>query len=337
MKLKFLFLCFIAIFITNSASARNLTVNDIKSRQIVACGTSSEYRSLAYKKDGRVEGYDADMCRAIATAVFSDPEKFKLVYVKRENIGQALHSGKIDIMLGHISLSTIEELRQNVIPVDILYYDKQVFVSRFETSATSMQDFAQKKVCALKNSNASIFLKEYNNKHALGFNIIELGDLASLKETFYTNRCDLASDSEIFINDFVKNIATEHPTQILPEAITYIPIKAYTASNATQLNTSFRLIINALKLAHAVGINASNIDTFVASKSISIQNLLGINQKPWMSMGLFPEWVKNYISNYGNYIQMLDRTIGKSSKLGINNPQNKLIENGGLLIAQPFI
>jgi hypothetical protein len=200
-----------------------------------------------------------------------------------------------------------------------------------------MKEFAQKNVCVLKNSNASIFLKEYNNKHALGFNIIELPDLLSLKETFYTNRCELASDSEVFINDFVKGVATNDPAQILPETITYIPVRAYTAANASQLNTSFRLIINALKLAHSLGISATNIDTYNASKSISVQNLLGINQKPWMSMGLYPNWVKTYINGYGNYIQMLDRTIGKSSKLEIENPQNELIENGGLLISQPFI
>ena len=337
MKLKFLFLSFILLFLVNTSFARSLTVNDIKSRQTVSCGTSSDYQFLAYKKDGHIQGFDADICRAIATAVFNDPENFKLVYVKRKEIGKALRSGKIDIMLGHTSLSSTEELYQNVTPVDILYYDKQVFVSRFATSATSMKEFAQKNVCVLKNSNASIFLNEYNNKHALGFNIIELPDLSSLKETFYTNRCELASDSEVFINDFIKSITTQNPSQILPEAITYIPVKAYTASNSPQLNTTFRMILNALKLASSADITALNLDTFAATKSLSIQNLLGINPKPWTIIGLHPEWAKTYIINSGNYLQMLNRNIGKDSKLEIDNPQNKLIENGGMLVSQPFI
>ncbi|MBE6467661.1 MAG: transporter substrate-binding domain-containing protein [Alphaproteobacteria bacterium] len=337
MKLKFLFLILSLLIFTNKSYAGDLTVNDIKSRQIVVCGTSSDYRSLAYKKNDRLEGFDADICRAFATAIFGNSENFKLVYIKRKNIGKALNSGKIDIMLGHTSLSSNEEVSQNVLPVDTLYYDKQVFVSRIQTKATSMNEFAKNKVCVLKNSNAAIFAKEYNNKHALGFNIIEFPDLAALKEAFYTNRCELASDSEIFINDFVRNIKTDNPTQILPETITYIPIKAYTAGNSTQLNTAFRWIINALKLAYSNGITAQTIETFTSSRSSSIQNLLGINPKSWMSMGLLPEWVKDYINTSGNYMQVMDRNIGKSSKLEIDNPQNELIENGGLLVVQPFI
>ncbi len=224
MKLKFLFLSFILILCYNTALARDFTVNDIKSRQMVVCGTSFAYKSLAYKKNGRLEGFDADICRAIATAIFDNSENFKLINVKSKDIGKALSSGKIDIMLGHASLSSTEELKQNIIPVDILYYDKQVFVSRNETTATSMNEFSGNSVCVLKNSNASIFLSEYNNKHALGFNIIEFPDLETLKEAFYTNRCELASDSEIFINDFIKNITTDKPAQILPESISYIPI-----------------------------------------------------------------------------------------------------------------
>jgi general L-amino acid transport system substrate-binding protein len=337
MKLKFLFLSFILIIASNNSFARNFTINDIKSRQTVVCGTSSDYKSLAHKQDNRIEGFDADICRAFASAIFGNSENFKLLYIKRKDIGEALNSGKIDVMLGHISLSSTEEVTQNVIPVDTMYYDKQVFVSRVETEATSMNEFAKNKVCVLKNSNVAIFANEYNNKHALGFNIIEFPNLASLKEAFYTNRCELASDSEIFINDFVKNIKTNNPTQILPETIAYIPIKSYTAGNSSQLNTAFRWIINALKLAYSSGIISQNIDTYTATKSSSIQNLLGINPKSWITMGLFPEWVKDYINTSGNYMQVIDRNIGKSSKLGINNPQNELIENGGLLVVQPFI
>ena len=337
MKLKFLFLSFVLIFLANTSLAKSLNINAIKSRQLVACGTSSDYKSLAYKKNGRLEGFDADICRALASAIFDNSESFKLVYVNRNEIGKALISGKIDIMLGHTSLASTEEIYQNVIPVDTLYYDKQVFVARSETSATSMNEFAKNKVCVLRNSNASVFLNEYNNKHALGFNIIELPNLSALKETFYTNRCELASDSEIFINDFINVVSSEKPAQILPEIITYIPIKAYTSGNAPQLNSVFRQIINALKLASSADITSQNIDIHMATKSLSIQNLLGINQKPWLSMGLVPEWIKTFISTSGNYMQILDRNIGRSSKLKIDNPQNNLTEKGGFFITQPFI
>ena len=337
MKLKFLFLCLGAIFFTVNVQAKEILLNDIKARQYVVCGTSPEYSSLAYKQNDRLEGFDADLCRAFATAIFDDSENFKLIPIKRKDIGLALNSGKIDIMLGHSSLSSTEEALLNVLPVDTLYYDKQIFVSRVQTGAMSMSDFSKNKVCVLKNSNASTFINEYNHKHALGFNILEFSSLNALKEGFYTNRCELASDSEIFINDFVKNIKTSQPTQILPEVIAYIPIRAYTAGNAPQINIAFRWIINALKLAYSADINSQTIETNFATKSLSMQNLLGINKKAWNVLGLHPDWVISYINALGNYKHILDKNIGIKSRLNIENPQNELIENGGLLVVQPFI
>ncbi|MBR2923170.1 MAG: transporter substrate-binding domain-containing protein [Alphaproteobacteria bacterium] len=337
MKLKFLFLSLITTFFSNIVFADELLLNDITARQYVICGTSPEYTSLAYKQDNRIEGFDADICRAFATAIFNDSENFKLVPIKRKDIGKALNSGKIDIMLGHSSLSSTEEALFNVLPVDTLYYDKQIFVSRIQTESSSMNKFAKNKVCVLRNSNASTFVNEYNHKHALGFKILEFPTLDSLKEGFYTNRCELASDSEIFINDFVRNIKTSQPTQILPEVITYIPIRAYTAGNTPQINIAFRWIINALKLAYSNGITSQNIDTYYATKSLSLQNLLGINKKAWNVLGIHPDWLKTYINNIGNYKQIMDKNIGEKSRLKINNPQNELIENDGLLVVQPFI
>lgn len=337
MSLKFLFLCLSAIFFSNVAEAREISLNDIKARQYVVCGTSPEYAFLAHNQNNRLEGLDADLCRAIATAVFNDSENFKIIPVNRKDIGKALNSGKIDIMFGHTSLSAAEEASLKVLPIETLYYDKQIFISRVQTDATSMNEFAGSKVCALKNSNSSSFVNEYNHKHALNLKILEFPTLNSLKEGFYTNRCELASDSEIFINDFAKNIKTSSPTQILPEVVAYIPIRAYTAGNAPQINTAFRWIINALKLAYSADITSHTIETNFATKSLSLQNLLGIKQKAWNVLGLHHDWVISYITKIGNYKHILDKNIGKASPLNIENPQNDIIEKGGLLVVQPFI
>ena len=337
MKLKFLFLSLCAIFLSFDALSKEIFLNDIKARQYVVCGTNADYTTLAYKQNNRFEGIDADICRAFSMAIFGDSENFKMLPLKRKDIGKALNSGKIDIMLGHQSLYSTEEANFNILSLDTLYYDKQIFVSRFQTDATTMTEFTQKKVCVLKDSNAANFLNEYNHKHALGLKILEFSSLLALKEGFYINRCDLASDSEIFIKDIVQNIKTNQPSQILPEIITYIPIRAYTAGNAPQINIAFKWVINALKLAYATNITPKNLETHYATKSLSIQNLLGINPKAWKTLGLHPDWVKNYIKAIGNYKDVLDKNFGSISKLNIENPRNDLIEKGGLLTAMPFI
>lgn len=325
-----------AVFISQNALA-DLSTTAIRQRQYVACGISSDYKPLAYKQDNIWQGFDADICRAAALAVLDNAERFKLIPVKRQDIGTALNSGKIDIMLGHPSLNASDEIAQRIIPADTLYFDRLIFASRQTREANSMQDFSGSKVCVLRNSDSLSFLTEYNQKHALGFKPLELPDLQSLKEAFYLKRCDLIIGSEILVKDMVNNLKSQEPAQILPEELAYTQIKAYTSGNSPELNTWVRWIINALKLAHSANITSKNIETFKAVKSPSLQNLLGITPKAWIKMGLEPEWVKDFIPLYGNYWQILERNLGTVSPLQLDIKQNDLIEKGGFISAKPFI
>lgn len=337
MKLKSLFFFLLLLCLSFNTAIANTKTSSIKQRQYIACGISQDHKSLAYKKNGQWHGFDADICRAIASAFLDNPERFKLIPVSRNNIGKALNSGQIDIMLGNSSLSSSEEVSLYVTPVDTLYYDRQIFAAREKRTAQSMRDFEGSKVCVMRDSTASIFLDEYNQKHALGFKILQMPSLISLKEAFYTNRCELISDSEIYLKHIISDVKTSNPAEILPEEIAYIPIKAYTAGNNPNLNIAMRWIINALKLADTANISSQNITTFLASKNPSVQNLLGIEPKTWQKLHLEPEWVQNYIPIFGNYQQILDRNIGALSKLNIDIKQNNMIEKGGFLISQPFI
>ena len=309
----------------------------IRDKQYVSCGINPDYPQLAYKDDDGLKGMDVEICKAFAAAILDDAEKIKLFNVPTSKIGQALNSGKIDIMLGHTLLTPSQEITQQVLLIDTIYFDRQIFAARTITQASSMRDFTEAKVCVLRNSPSAVFLKAYNLKYALGFKLLEMPDLEAAKQAFYLNRCDLISGSEIFITELVNNFRAKQPAEILPEDIAYLPIKAYSAGNNPELNTSFRWIINALKLAQAENINMQNIDTFTATKDPVLQNLLGINPNTWQILGLVPDWVKNYIKAYGNYQQILERNLGSSSKLNLDMKPNNLLEDGGFLTYQSFI
>ncbi len=336
MSLKFVFLTLAALCWSSAASA-DAGFSHIRQRQYVACGISREYRALAYQEDNIWQGFDADICRAVAAAVLGNAKQFKLIPVKPAAISKALNSGAIDIMLGHSSLTAAEEASQYVIPAADLYLDRQVFASRQKSEASSMSDFRGAKVCVLKDSPAEAFLEEYNQKYALGFNILALSSLSAVKEAFYLRRCELISGDEIFVNDIVNRLKSKDPAQVLPEEIAYIPVKAYTAGNNTTLNIALRWIINALKLAYASNITASNIDIFSASPSPSLQNLLGVRPNGWSKLKLDPQWVRKYIPVYGNYHQIVERNLGKQSPLKLDMIHNDLIGRGGYLSFSPFI
>ena len=337
MSLKFLFSVFCAfIFAQTAAAQTNSPVQAIKDRGFVVCGISSDYPYLAYNQENTWQGFDADICRAISQAVFNNSELFKLIPVAKKNIGQALNKGLIDIMLGHQVLSSSEELAQNVAPVTTLYYDRQMFASRTKTNATSMRDFKEAKICVVADSITKVSLNEYNQKNALQLKIMEVPSLFKLKETFFLNRCELITADETFLKGVIQEVKTSEEMDILPEEIAYIPVKAYTAGNKNLLNITFQWIFNALRLAESYYINSQNIDSFNLSKSDNIQRLLGVNPQTWQKLELNPDWAKQYISSFGNYQQLFERTLGANSKFKLDASINRAFENGGINMPHLF-
>lgn len=337
MNLKISSIALFFIFLCTCAQARDVGLELIKHRSYVTCGVNEDYKVLASKNEDKLQGFDVDICKAIASAIIGNADNYKLVNVKKEKIGEALNSGKVDIMLGHTSLSAAEEVKMYVNPIDIMYFDRQIFASRQKTDASSMRDFAGMKVCVLGNSMYSVYLNEYNQKYALGLKILEMPSLTFVKEGFYLKRCDLVSGDEIFIRTITNELKSEDKAQVLPEDIAYIPVRAYSAGNNPTLSIALRWIINGLKIAYASEISSQTVDTYSATKSQSVKNLLGFDDKVWKTLKINPEWVKSYIKEYGNYQQILEKNIGKISPLGIDLKQNDLVEKGGLLTHVPFI
>ncbi len=337
MSLKFIFFIFGCIIFANSAAAQtNSAIQAIKDRGFVVCGISKEYPYLAYREEDVWQGFDADICRALSQAVFNNSELFKLVPVSKQNIGQTLNTGLIDIMLGHQVLSSSEELSQNITPVTTLYYDRQMFASRSKTKATSMRDFKDSKICVVSDSITKSSLIEYNQKNALNFKIMDVPSLFKLKETFFINRCELITADETFLKGVIKEIKTSEEIDILPEEIAYIPVKAYTAGNNNLLNITFQWIFNALRLAESYTINSHNIDSFSLSQSPNIQRLLGVDPRTWNKLNLHPDWAKQYIYTFGNYEQIFERTLGSNSKFKLDASLNRAVENGGIYMPHLF-
>ncbi len=342
MKLKFffisLFLCLINL--PSPAQSADPGLKYIRNRGKVICGTDLSVKTFAYTdKENFRHGIDADICRMFALAIFGNSENFALKNIPADKINRALANNQIDIMLGNTSVAAQTEISSQISPIDVLYYDKQVFaVNHPKDNATSMEDYRGAKVCVLKNTPFEENLRGYNLRYGLEFKVLGFSSAQALREAFYLNRCDLITSSQIYL----RGLATAPMTKdsqivVLPEEIAVQPIYAYADRGNTTLRIIGKWIINAPKLAEAMEISSKNIDSFIGIRDVSTANLLGVNGKLWIKFGLKPDWAKQYIKSYGNFGEIYERNLGKDSVLLIERDKNYLWDRGGLLTAQPFI
>ncbi len=340
MKLKTLILSSLLLLAATEAFAADAGLRYIGSRGLIRCGTDLSTRSYAYKDEEKVwRGIDADLCRVFSMAIFGNSGSFEMIDVQANEISKALSSNKIDIMFGNNAMNASYEINSKANAVDIIYYDKQVFLAKpLEEEATSMAAYKGSNVCAVKNSEDLNNIYEYNRKFEAEFKPLSFINAAKAKEAFFLNRCPLLTANEIYLKGLAQSVVTKDKSmEILPEIVAYRPIYAYVNKENITLRIVSKWILNALLLAEAQNITSKNVDVFIGLTDNSTRNLLGAEKKLWLDFGLKPDWVQKAVRELGNYGEIYERNLGKDSDNKIERDKNNLIENGGLMKYQPFI
>ncbi len=340
MKLKTLIWSSLLLLAATEAFATDAGLRYIGSRGLIRCGTDLSTRSYAYKDEEKVwRGIDADLCRVFSMAIFGNSGSFEMIDVQANEISKALSSNKIDIMFGNNAMNASYEINSKANAVDIIYYDKQVFLAKpLEEEATSMAAYKGSNVCAVKNSEDLNNIYEYNRKFEAEFKPLSFINAAKAKEAFFLNRCPLLTANEIYLKGLAQSVVTKDESmEILPEIVAYRPIYAYVNKENITLRIVSKWILNALLLAEAQNITSKNVDVFIGLTDNSTRNLLGAEKKLWLDFGLKPDWVQKAVRELGNYGEIYERNLGKDSDNKIERDKNNLIENGGLMKYQPFI
>ncbi len=340
MKLKTLIWSSLLLLAATEAFATDAGLRYIGSRGLIRCGTDLSTRSYAYKDEEKVwRGIDADLCRVFSMAIFGNSGSFEMIDVQANEISKALSSNKIDIMFGNNAMNASYEINSKANAVDIIYYDKQVFLAKpLEEEATSMAAYKGSNVCAVKNSEDLNNIYEYNRKFEAEFKPLSFINAAKAKEAFFLNRCPLLTANEIYLKGLAQSVVTKDKSmEILPEIVAYRPIYAYVNKENITLRIVSKWILNALLLAEAQNITSKNVDVFIGLTDNSTRNLLGAEKKLWLDFGLKPDWVQKAVRELGNYGEIYERNLGKDSDNKIERDKNNLIENGGLMKYQPFI
>ena len=101
---------------------------------------------------GQIEGFDIDMIRAVAKAIFGDPSKVQFKAISDEQRIPDVMSGTVDIV-AHTMTITCQRLQQ--VDFSTVYFDAHQRVLVLKNSkATSLDDLHGQKVCATSGSDS---------------------------------------------------------------------------------------------------------------------------------------------------------------------------------------
>lgn len=124
------------------------TMSKIVQRGRVIAGVSADTYLLGSRNPltGKIEGFDIDMVKAVAKAIFGDETKYELRVITAADRIKVLTEGNVDIVVRNM---TINCDRWEQIAFSTVYYQSgQKILVRKGSDATTLADLKGQKVCA---------------------------------------------------------------------------------------------------------------------------------------------------------------------------------------------
>ncbi|MCD6078331.1 MAG: extracellular solute-binding protein family 3, partial [Ramlibacter sp.] len=166
------------------------TLDGIKSRGQVVCGVHTGLAGFsAADSAGKWSGLDVDVCRAVAAAVLSDPEKVKYVPLTAQQRFTALQSGEIDLLSRNTTLTLTRDASLGLLGTVVTYYDGQGFIVTKKSNIKSPKQFKNQTICVQSGTTTEKNLTDYSKANNLNIKTVVFEKEEAATAAYFAGRC----------------------------------------------------------------------------------------------------------------------------------------------------
>jgi len=348
----------------NNALFRD-TLKKVKDRGKLVCGVDGYKNGFSYggvevvdEEDGlfkEVLGFEADLCRVVATAIFGSA-KNRLYFKKAtmENVFTGLIDGNTDVVFRSITWTSDRDVSEGVDFGPVYYHDGQKILASQINGVVTARQLGGGRVCVIGETTSIDNLKKYVS--LLGFttelltaeNIdiernasivyLKTGDVSRgkyIKKQYehhnelvaafqraesHRNKCDFITGDESTLVGSLTNISNTLKPIVFPEKpISYEPISVVVAEGDRKWREIISYAVWAVLWAEQEGISKENSISFA--------------EKTWTKLGLDIANTKKIISQNGNYKEIYDSHL--KDLISVRG-KNHLQINLGLMAPPPL-
>jgi general L-amino acid transport system substrate-binding protein len=324
--------------------AKTTTLQQIQKRGQVLCGATAPAPGFAQSDGaGLWTGLDADFCRALATAVFDDPAKIRVVPLAHKERLAALQSGEVDVLLSGAPWTQAREAGHQLLYGAITFYGGQGFLARktqgaptaAESEPQKLRDDGQATICVQQGSAAELNLADFYRDRKNSYAPRPYASLDDAARAFEKGGCNLVSADLVELHLLRAKLAHPGDYVVLPELISKAPVGPIVRQGDDQWFNIVRWTHFAMVDAEELGVDRDGVDKALESDNPDVRRLLGLDGDFGEGLGLPADWVYRVVKQVGNYGEIFERNLGQSSPLAMERRQNALWTKGGLMYAPP--
>lgn len=341
----------VAVFLTSCGgsgsgpSASNSRLQTVLDRGQLSCGVSGELPGFSFvKADGTYAGLDVEVCRAIAAALFDNPDAVEYRNLNAKERFTALQTGEIDVLSRNTTWTLQRDGSVRMAFAPIVFYDGQGMMVRKDSGIQSLQGLKDRSICTQTGTTNEQNLSDQMRKLKITYKSVVYEDINAAYAAYQQGRCEgVTSDRSQLLS---RRTAFPNPDQhvILAEVMSKEPLAPAVADGDPQWHDAVTWIVFALLEAEELGITSQNLDSFTKSTDPVIQRFLGQASSAeteqtdalGVGLGLTNDFTTRIVKHVGNYGEIYNRHLGPTTQLNLPRGLNRPWNQGGLLYSPPF-
>jgi general L-amino acid transport system substrate-binding protein len=312
-------------------------LDEVRNRGQLACGVSGELPGFSFvRADGSYAGLDVDICRAIAAAIFDDPEAVEYRNLNAKERFTAVQTGEVDVLSRNTTWILSRETTVRMVFGPVVFYDGQGVMVRKQSNLTNLSQFKNVSICIQTGTTHEQNLTDQIRKQGLTYRPLVFEDVNSMFAAYSQNRCQVITADRSALLARRTKLPQPDEHQILDVVLSKEPLAPAVAAGDERWAAIMRWVIYALFEAEELGITSQNIAEQTKSSNPVIKRFLGTEGELGQGLGLTNDFVGRIIKHVGNYSEVYNRSLGSGTPLNLPRGQNHLWTNGGLMYAPPF-
>ena len=341
--IKYLTKAAIVATVSLAAFAQAQTLDAVKGRGEVVCGTTGGLPGFASPDDsGKMRGVDADVCYAVAAAIFGDADKTRFISLTAKERFEALASGEIDIL----SRNTTHTLTRDAsLGLNFTYYnfiDGQAFLAYKSLGVSSALDLDGARVCVQSGTTTEANLADFFRSNNMSYEQVTYDTSPDTREGFENNYCDVLTSDTSQLASIRSELADPSSAIILPEVISKEPLGPVVRQGDDEFFNLVKWVLWGMINAEELGVTSKNVASLKsdANATPAVKRLVGTEGSmcKLISESLSDDCFYNVIAQVGNYGESYEANVGENTPLGIKRAgtPNALWSEGGILYAPPL-
>ena len=326
----------LALSILIALNTHAATLDDVQARGALRCGVNQQLAGFASANSlGEYSGFDVDVCRAVATAIFNDSEAVEMSPVSAGERFSALESGFLDVL----SRNTTWTLQRNTdfgSFIGVNFYDGQGFMVTKRSGIRSALELDNQPICVSRDTTSELNAADFFTVSDLRYRPVFFDDQSEAAQGYIDGKCEAITTDRSALAAARTTFPQPDAHVVLPEVISKEPLGPMVAHGDSAWENIVRWTLNCMINAEELGVTSVNVNNRSIGSTPAIRRLVGSEGDTGTKLGLHPNWCSRVISQIGNYGEVYERNIGPNTPIGLKRGINELWTNGGLIYAPPL-